>query len=370
MTKSRAFRIGQAFGTKGVLAKATQDVPEEVGGGVEEVANTAALGTGTAGEQKFVTSNKSLYIYDGSEWDRIPSGGDEIPTLTTTPASTLDLNADGTTSAVTIAASDPEGFPITYSHDTNPTNPNQVTNIAESNGTFTLTPSTNSAHAGNFTLRLKANDGVHIKSHSVAVSLVFETIFTFNTSLSNVNSNYTANNKVEAVTSRNGPAAISQQSGKLGKGYFEMKLVSRSPNEFFNFFLLGVQVGTNTGGYNASTGVYIRGHQGGAWASGYPDGSATYGLDGGSTMTVGQTLMVAYDTNAGTNGQVWFGKNGTWGRDPASETGFPVGTDASSVGFRPAISYYNSSGSSTTQVEIISHTQGAQYTIPTGWTLA
>ena len=34
MTKSRAFRIGQAFGTKGVLAKATQDVPEEVGGGV------------------------------------------------------------------------------------------------------------------------------------------------------------------------------------------------------------------------------------------------------------------------------------------------------------------------------------------------
>ena len=44
---------------------------------------------------------------------------------------------------------------------------------------FTLVPSTNTAHAGNFTLKLKASDGVHIASHSIAVSLEFSTPITF-----------------------------------------------------------------------------------------------------------------------------------------------------------------------------------------------
>ena len=138
--------------------------------------------------------------------------------MTTTPASTHSLNNDGSTSTITIAATDPEGFPITYSHDTNPSSPNQVTNITNSGGTFTLTPSTNTAHAGNFTLRLKASDGVHITSHAIAVALSFQTTFTFDTSLSTINSNYTADNKVEAYVDADLASATSQQSGKLGKG--------------------------------------------------------------------------------------------------------------------------------------------------------
>ena len=55
---SRSRLVAKAFGSSGVLSKATQAVPEEVGGGAEEVANTAALGTGNAGAQKFVTANK------------------------------------------------------------------------------------------------------------------------------------------------------------------------------------------------------------------------------------------------------------------------------------------------------------------------
>ena len=358
---SRSAKVGQAFGSKGVLSKATAAVVEEVGGGVEEVANTAALGTGTAGEQKFVTSNKSLYIYDGSEWDRIPSGGDEIPTLTTTPASTLDLNADGTTSAVTIAASDPEGFPITYSHDTNPTNPNQVTNIAESNGTFTLTPSTNSAHAGNFTLRLKASDGVSIKSHSINVALSFNTTFTFDTSNSLINTNYTGDNKIEVVVAAGTQAATANQSGKLGKGYLEYKMIN-----IMSTLMVGVQVGTNTNGYSYSTGHYTYASNGGGYPGGY---GATVGGSGGFTNN--DIIMIAYDTDAGSNGQIWYGKNGTWrsGVVPGVNAGNDLGTDASSVGLQPAF-HNGSSSSGTAQVEIISHTQGAQYTIPTGWSLA
>ena len=73
----------------------------------------------------FSTLTKSLHIWDGTEWDRINAGGDENPRLTTTPSSTHSLNSDGTNTAITIAATDPEGFPITYSHDTNPASPNQ-----------------------------------------------------------------------------------------------------------------------------------------------------------------------------------------------------------------------------------------------------
>ena len=217
-------------------------------------ANTSVLPSSgnSTGDLAFATLTKSLHVWDGSEWDRISSGGDEIPTLTTTPASTHSLNSNGTNTSITIVASDPDGFPITYSHDTNPASPNQVTNIVNNNGVFTLVPSTNQAHAGNFTLRLKASDGVSIKSHSINVALSFSTTFTFDTSNSLINTNYTGDNKVEVVVAAGTQAATANQSGKLGKGYIEFKMIN-----IMSTLMVGVQVGTNTGGYNASTGHYL-----------------------------------------------------------------------------------------------------------------
>ena len=61
---SRSRLVAKAFGKSGVLSKATLDVPEEVGGGVEPVANEAALGSGNAGDLKFATSTKAAYLYD------------------------------------------------------------------------------------------------------------------------------------------------------------------------------------------------------------------------------------------------------------------------------------------------------------------
>ena len=281
--------------------------------------------------------------------------------MTTTPASTHNLNSDGTNTAITIVASDPDGFPITYSHDTNPASPNQVTNIVENNGVFTLVPSTNQAHAGNFTLRLKASDGVSIKSHSINVGLSFNTTFTFDTSLSTVNTNYTADNKVEAAADADLAAITSQQSGKLGKGYFEFKYISRTHDTV----MLGVEVGTNTGGYQGTTGLYV-------YERDYSGTSALIDMSGMPTYTLNDIIMIAYDTAAGSNGQVWFGKNGTWptGKSPvAGNAGYSLPTDSSTAGVRPAI-HTGSTLAQTFQIEIISHTQGAQYTIPSGFTLA
>ena len=333
-------------------------------GGVTSYANLAAFPSSgnTAGDYGFATDTKALYVWDGAEWDRISTGNNETPRLTTTPASSHLLNSNGATSSITIAAMDPEGFPITYSHDTNPASPNQITNVAENNGTFTLTPSSNPAHAGQFTLRLKASDGISTISHPIVVSLAFGSTFTYDTSRSWINTNYTADNKVEATVTYNQNTATPQQSGVLGKGYFEMKLISATNN----YAMLGVQVGTSTGNYNNQTGPFVYQGSGNLYGDGQSN-DTTYGA--GSGWAVNDIVMVAYDTAAGSTGQVWFGVNGTWGRNPASTTGFNLSSNSSVVGIRPAVGS-GSTAFDTYQVEIISHTQGPQYTLPTGWELA
>ena len=347
------------------------DIKYQAGGAVTAYSNLAGFPSSgnTVGDYAWATDTKALYVWDGSEWDRISTDNNETPRLTTTPASSHSLNSDGTNTAITIAASDPEGFPITYSYDTNPANPNQITNVVENNGVFTLVPSTNSAHAGNFTLRLKANDGISTISHPIAVALSFQTTFTFNTSLSTINSNYTTNNKVEAYVDADLTSATSQQSGVLGKGYFEMKYISRS---LMTTLMLGVEVGTNTSGYNPSgtdTGLYVYERDFSGTSALIDMGSVKY--DSSFQFVMSDIIMVAYDTAAGSNGQVWFGRNGNWpsGKNPASDAGHNLATDSSTAGIRPAI-HTGSGDAQTFQVEIISHTQGAQYTIPTGWQLA
>ena len=164
-------------------SKGVWDSTKDSDTAVTVYANLAALPSSgnVVGDYAFATATKALYIWDGAEWDRVSTGANETPRLTTTPASTLELSSSGATSALTIAAEDPEGFPITYAYDTAPASPNQITNVAENNGTFTFTPSTNTAHAGNFTLRLKATDGISTTSHAVACSLNFSPGLAFKT---------------------------------------------------------------------------------------------------------------------------------------------------------------------------------------------
>ena len=327
-------------------------------------ANTSVLPSSgnSVGDLAFATLTKSLHVWDGSEWDRINSGGDENPRLTTVPASTLSLSGvTGANQSVTMVASDPEGFPITYSYDTNPANTNKASIVNHANGVFKIVPSTNSSHAGDFTLRLKASDGVHISSHAIACSLVFQTTITFDTSSSTINSTYTGNNKAD-VTVTASTIAINEQDLALGKGYLEYKIINDG-----NYPMMGLVAGSHNGTYGSNDALYI-----------YHDGAKYPGGHGQSlsSSSAGDIIMIAYDTAAGSHGKVWFGMNGTWqsslsASDVASGTGgwsFAAG-DSNTNGLRVA---FNSGGGGgdNYRIEIISHTQGAQYTIPTGFTLA
>lgn len=143
-------------------------------GGATVYANLAAFPSSgnTEGDFAFAQDTKALYVWDGTEWDRVSSGINESPIFSTEPASEYELTTTGTATTVTIAASDPEGFPIVYDHVTNPTNQSQAT-ITNSGGTFTITPSTSSSDEGSFSLRFRASDGTHVSSRTSTFSLSF-----------------------------------------------------------------------------------------------------------------------------------------------------------------------------------------------------
>ena len=142
------------------------------GSSVTAYANTAAFPSSgnTEGDFAFAQDNKALYVWDGTEWDRINSGSDALPEITTALPATLNINPS-TNTDVTIAATDPDGFPITYSYDTNPADVSSLVSSVtnQNNGTFTLATTSGS---GTFTFRAKANDGVHTAISTSNITLI------------------------------------------------------------------------------------------------------------------------------------------------------------------------------------------------------
>jgi asparagine N-glycosylation enzyme membrane subunit Stt3 len=155
MPASKARKLSQLMSEGGSLDTQidSSGTSGEIGGGatVTSYANFAAFSNGTTeGDLAFAQDTNTLYVWDGSEWDRIYSGAQESIEWTTEPPNTLTLNADGSTSTITSVAVDPDSFPVTYTYDTNPTNQAQATIVNNNNGSFTFTPSTSSSNAGRF----------------------------------------------------------------------------------------------------------------------------------------------------------------------------------------------------------------------------
>jgi hypothetical protein len=86
-----------------------------------------------------------------------------------------DLASDGTATTVTMVATDPEGLPITYSiaSDTSGNTATVTQGTGSNTNVFTITPSTNSAHAGTFSLTFRASDGVNLATAVSSFTLQF-----------------------------------------------------------------------------------------------------------------------------------------------------------------------------------------------------
>jgi hypothetical protein len=348
------------------------------GSSVTEYANLAAFPSSgnTAGDFGFATDTKAVYVWDGTEWDRVYTDANAVPEWTTAPPSTADLAIDGTITNQTVVASDPEGFPIEYSYDTNPSNQSQAT-ISQSSNAFTITPSTVEANAGSFTLRYKATDGLHSTSKSTIYTLEFTTPMNVSTAGSGSRLDINANSTTGALdisakvgtTETSGVGYVPTTGLKLGKYYIELDITSSlaSPSNVLMFGigdLAMAQAGTlgyNTGG-NVQTSWYANTPR----FYPYSGTSANYAtLDDGNL----HTLMIAYDTTAG---RVWFGVDGTW--DSSTNTGGAPGTgagiDISGVNFATGITFTfgSATGNGAATAQFVSGTgQTLSYTVPTGF---
>ncbi len=156
--------------TKGTWAK-----PADPDARTAVYANIAALPTsGTAGDMAYVTATNRLYIWTGTGWYNIALINTN-PTISGV-SSSYTLAIDGSATTVTITATDPEGLPITYSivSDTS----GNIATVAQGTGAntnvFTITPSTNTAHAGTFSLTFRASDGVNLASSAASFTLQFK----------------------------------------------------------------------------------------------------------------------------------------------------------------------------------------------------
>ena len=326
------------------------------GGGVTTYASIAARDavSASAGDLAWVTATTALYVYDGSNWDRVYSGIDEGLSWSTNAPASLVLSDSGTASTFTIAATDPEGFDITYSYDTTPSSQSQAT-ISRTAVAFTLTPSTTSSDAGEFVLRTKAHDGLNTIFNTTQVSLSFSQDVTFssdNTNIATTSTNTFTRSSSGATNSSGGDYSSDL---KTGKRYLEVKMTSA-----LGYGMVGLSRSSlGDVGYGAASGVL---QVYGINANLYPGGSNSLG---GGSIGNGTVIRIAWDTSAQ---EVWMARdNGSWyPNDPSvsGNSGYDMGGSSGDV-FRIALG----GGSSSTagySANILKN-GNEEYTIPTGF---
>ena len=120
---------------------------------------------------KVLDTNK-LYKWAGSGWYFLDPVNTN-PTITTGGDATYSLALDGTPTVVTLEANDPEGFPIIWSYAVTAGSLGSTATVSQANNVFTITPSTDSANVGEFTITFTASDGVNLATSASQFSLAF-----------------------------------------------------------------------------------------------------------------------------------------------------------------------------------------------------
>lgn len=162
-----------------------------------ELLPTSGIITGT---QAYVAATGKLYIRGDGGWYNIATVN-QTPTITSVldsggGAGPFTLATDGSVTRITTTATDPEGFPITFTAtpDANFNNLASVSIDSSGGRIFTITPfSEDSASSESGTITFKASDGVNIASSAQTFTLSFISI-TSNSKKSSLLMKATGNN--------------------------------------------------------------------------------------------------------------------------------------------------------------------------------
>ena len=132
------------------------------GGGttiVENFDGLIALTGMTAGSQAYVTATNKLFFYTGVGWYLIATVQNDAPSAITGVEGSYSLAIDGTATTITAVSTDPEGFPLTWTYIASGLG--SIATVSQADNVFTVTPSTDEANAGSFTLTISATDGIN-----------------------------------------------------------------------------------------------------------------------------------------------------------------------------------------------------------------
>jgi hypothetical protein len=139
----------------------------------------------TAGDMAFVTSTNNLMIHNGSGWYKVATVTNATPTISSAGDASYSFLTDGTAVSIEVTASDPEGVALQYKYTVSSGSVGStatITSSSTSGGTysalnantlttnkyFKVTPSTNEAHAGTFSLTFSAYDGINTGSSTAS----------------------------------------------------------------------------------------------------------------------------------------------------------------------------------------------------------
>ena len=145
-----------------LLGSSTNIRSQYVAASVSTLADMDALiaKTGMAvGDQAFVQSNNKLYLYNGTGWYLVATVENAQPTTISGVESSYSLASDGTATVITAISNDPEGFPLTWSYAVTTGSLGSTATVSQTDNVFTITPSTDTANAGEFSITFSVTDG-------------------------------------------------------------------------------------------------------------------------------------------------------------------------------------------------------------------
>ena len=167
------------------------------------------------GDQAFVEASNRLYIWNGSGWYNIALIN-TAPTWDSNgqPASSYVLSADSpqTTTSITLAASDPEGLPISYTYVTGG-QMDSIGTISQDSSVFTITPKTSvqAPDGGTGSITFRATDGVNIlpQVSSFTLNFVYTVTNSRYTTLLATATDASDNNNITDASSNNHTMTVS-----------------------------------------------------------------------------------------------------------------------------------------------------------------
>ena len=173
--------------TQAVVGGVSQ--PVQPAGGTVQVADLAAMqaiASPAIGNMVSVVANKTIYMYNGTGFYKIATMVNESPSAITGVNGAYTLATDGTATTITAISTDPEGRTLSWSYAVTTgslTNGGGVTatvvqgpgdSTGPDTNVFTITPTTNSAYTGSFSITFSVTDNVNGAVNAVsAFTLAF-----------------------------------------------------------------------------------------------------------------------------------------------------------------------------------------------------